>query len=71
MAYTSQEEESILVERYEGEWFEGKMHGKGIYQYSDGSVYEGAWVSGKMQGKGQFRYPNGNLYDGDFMVRLL
>ena len=59
---------SGVVERYEGEWFEGKMQGKGVYFYSDGSVYDGVWVAGKMQGKGSFIYPNGNKYDGDFFV---
>lgn len=30
-----------IAEKYEGEWIDGKMHGKGIYYYSDGSVYDG------------------------------
>ena len=28
-------------ERYVGEMFEGKMHGRGAYSYSDGSTYDG------------------------------
>jgi hypothetical protein len=47
----------MIIEKYEGEWFEGKMHGKGIYCYNDGSIYDGTWVNGKMQGKGTFIYP--------------
>jgi hypothetical protein len=27
------------MNRYEGEWKEGKAHGKGIYYYADGDVY--------------------------------
>lgn len=69
MTYSS-DSSSGVVERFEGEWFEGKMQGKGVYYYADGSVYDGAWVTGKMQGKGAFIYPNGNKYDGDFFVRI-
>lgn len=70
MTYSS-DSSSGVVERYEGEWTEGKMQGKGVYYYSDGSVYDGMWVAGKMQGKGSFIYPNGNKYDGDFFVSAL
>ena len=43
-------------ERYEGEWFEGKRHGKGKQTYGgrfDGlgaDVYDGEWVHGKRRG---------------------
>lgn len=70
MTYSS-DSSSGVIERYEGEWVEGKMQGKGVYYYSDGSVYDGMWVAGKMQGKGSFIYPNGNKYDGDFFVSSL
>jgi hypothetical protein len=30
-------------ERYEGEWKEGKFHGKGIKTLPDGTVYDGEW----------------------------
>ena len=66
MSYTNADDNSVQ-EKYEGEWIDGKMEGKGIYQYSDGSTYDGSWVDGKMQGKGVFIYPNGNRYDGEFM----
>lgn len=68
MTYSSDNSVNGVTERYEGEWFEGKMQGKGVYCYSDGSVYDGVWMAGKMQGKGSFIYPNGNKYDGDFFV---
>jgi hypothetical protein len=71
MTYSSDNSSSGVVERFEGEWFEGKMQGKGVYYYSDGSVYDGVWSAGKMQGKGNFVYPNGNKYEGDFFVSLL
>lgn len=68
MTYSSDGGSSAVQERYEGEWVDGKMQGRGTYQYSDGSVYDGGWVGGKMQGKGVFVYPNGNRYEGEFFV---
>ena len=26
---------------YEGDYIDGKRHGRGVYRYADGSVYEG------------------------------
>jgi len=49
-----------VVEKYEGDWFEGKMHGHGRYVYADSGVYQGAWVDSKMCGKGTYVFPNGN-----------
>ena len=72
MTYSSSPDSNTSVqERYDGEWVEGKMQGRGTYHYSDGSVYDGMWMSGKMQGKGVFLYPNGNKYEGEFFVRNL
>jgi hypothetical protein len=34
-------DENGAVEKYTGDWVEGKMHGLGRYSYSDGAVYEG------------------------------
>ncbi len=64
MTYSS--DSTAVQEKYEGEWVDGKMQGRGIYHYSDGSVYDGNWMAGKMQGKGLFLYPNGNRYEGEF-----
>ena len=33
-----------VVERYEGQWNAGKMHGFGKYLYADGGLYEGVNV---------------------------
>ena len=40
-------------EVYEGGWFNGKRHGRGICLYIDGSMYEGNWNYGKEHGHGQ------------------
>jgi len=39
-------------ELYHGELKDGKMDGKGIYQYITGDVYDGEWCEGKRKGKG-------------------
>ena len=56
--------------RYDGEWVDGNAHGKGVYNYADGSYYDGSWAEGKMNGKGIFVYANGNKYVGDFVDDL-
>jgi len=73
MTYNSDSNRSPpgIQEKYEGEWLDGKMQGRGIYQYSDGSSYDGMWIAGKMDGKGTFTYPNGNKYDGEFIVSII
>ncbi len=57
-----------VEEKYDGDWVDGKMHGRGVYYYADGSIYDGMWQDGKMHGSGVFIYPNGNRYDGEFVV---
>lgn len=59
-----------VEEKYDGDWLDGKMHGRGVYYYADGSVYDGMWQDGKMHGSGVFIYPNGNRYDGEYIVRF-
>jgi hypothetical protein len=52
--------------RYEGDFFAGKRHGKGINTDPDGSRYEGNYFDDMMHGKGIIILPNGNRYEGDF-----
>lgn len=71
MLYASEEQgDRKIVEKYDGDWIDGKMSGRGVYHYADGSVYDGMWADGKMNGSGVFIYPNGNRYDGEFEVTL-
>lgn len=41
---------------WQGDWYEGKMHGMGRYVYADGGVFEGQWADSKMSGKGACAY---------------
>ena len=39
--------------RYEGQFFEGKKHGKGCFTWADGSSYEGDFVENNIEGYGK------------------
>ena len=51
---------------YEGQFKDGKQHGKGKYTAPDGYQYDGQWVNGVIQGKGKAKFPNGSVYEGEF-----
>ena len=40
--------------RYEGNFKDDKMDGKGIYYQNDGDRYEGEWKNGVFDGKGTY-----------------
>lgn len=44
--------ESSTGERFEGEWKNSLLNGKGTYSSPDGEKYEGDWVDGKIEGEG-------------------
>ena len=52
-------------DKYEGEFLNGKIHGKGIYIYANGDKYEGVFVNGKLTSKGTFTCSNGNRFTGN------
>ena len=51
---------------YEGEWKNGKPHGKGTYKLPDGSKYSGEWNFGVLHGRGMSIEPNGVMDVGQF-----
>ena len=52
---------------YEGEIYEGKMHGKGKIILKDGRISDGEWKNGKMHGKGEYTEKDKLHYIGDFL----
>lgn len=46
---------------YEGEWKNGKKHGKGVYHFNNQSVYEGDFYEGYRHGQGEYRFKNGKV----------
>jgi len=53
-------------ERYQGEWKDGKFHGRGKYTWADGAVYEGEFQDGEFHGRGKVALGNGAVYEGEF-----
>eukprot|EP01032_Pedospumella_encystans_P009288 gene9288-10946_t len=53
---------------YVGEIEEFKPHGKGVYEYIDGTVYEGSFMRGQRDGWAKVIYANKNeVLEGQFM----
>ena len=59
-------EEDDLQQVIEGQFFDGKLYGKGRVFLSTGEFYEGGFRAGLKQGYGVFKWPNGNKYVGDW-----
>ncbi len=51
---------------YEGDFLNGKPHGKGTYSWYNGDVYTGDWIDGLRQGWGTLKRPNGAYYEGEW-----
>ena len=51
---------------YEGEWKNGKPHGKGTYKLPNGSKYTGEWKEGVLDGRGIYIEPSGLIDAGQF-----
>ena len=54
------------LNKYNGEWFEGKRSGHGIFEYADGARYEGKWADNKKNGLGKHTFPDGSVFKGGF-----
>uniref|UniRef100_K3X194 Uncharacterized protein n=1 Tax=Globisporangium ultimum (strain ATCC 200006 / CBS 805.95 / DAOM BR144) TaxID=431595 RepID=K3X194_GLOUD len=57
----------IPGERYEGEFAQGRKHGKGTAKTRDGDSYDGFFIDGYYHGKGTCAYANGDVYDGNWV----
>ena len=47
-------------EKYEGEWYDGKMNGQGKMIYADGSIYDGMFYMNKKHGYGCYKWKDTN-----------
>ena len=52
--------------QYEGDWFQGKRHGKGTLYYRSGECYKGDFVLDRCHGMGQYTYANGDVHYGEW-----
>ena len=53
-------------DKYDGDWNDEEMNGKGVYYYANGDKYDGEFNHNKKNGKGVFYYANGGKYDGEW-----
>ncbi len=51
---------------YEGEWKDGKRHGRGTYYIANGDRYEGEWKRGERNVRLTWYFTNGDRYEGDW-----
>ena len=59
-------ENGIFVSSYEGEWKDGKPHGKGTETKSSW-VYVGEWKDGMKNGQGTLTFTDGEKFDGEWL----
>lgn len=52
------------LDRFEGEWRDGKKNGQGVMYFNNGDSYEGEWKDGHKNGRGIYRFSNGDIYEG-------
>jgi hypothetical protein len=52
---------------YEGDFVNGRPHGKGKLIWANGHIFNGDFVNGKPCGKGTMRWANGNVFEGYFI----
>lgn len=48
----------FLINRYEGEFAQGKFQGVGIFSRFDGMKFEGEFKSGRVEGHGKYSILN-------------
>ena len=55
---------SFGEDTYEGDYVNGKAHGRGVYTWDDGSRYEGEWRRGQPHGFGELNWASGRIDSG-------
>lgn len=51
-------------DHYTGNYKDGKYHGYGRIEFSDGNIFEGYIVEGNAEGYGKFTFSNGERLEG-------
>lgn len=62
-----EDEDEKPGDTYEGEMRSGRLHGQGLYTWSNGTVYEGNYANSCKEGKGKLTMPDKSVYEGDFV----
>ena len=51
---------------YQGEFHEGRLHGRGVYRWAVGACYDGELRDGRQHGRGTHTWPGGGRYQGEW-----
>eukprot|EP00286_Rhodomonas_abbreviata_P022833 CAMPEP_0181311304 /NCGR_PEP_ID=MMETSP1101-20121128/13061_1 /TAXON_ID=46948 /ORGANISM="Rhodomonas abbreviata, Strain Caron Lab Isolate" /LENGTH=619 /DNA_ID=CAMNT_0023418017 /DNA_START=316 /DNA_END=2176 /DNA_ORIENTATION=- len=54
--------------RYEGEWVDDMMTGRGFMVWADGRRYDGEWYENRCNGRGVLTYKDGRRYEGEYKM---
>ena len=57
-------------DKYEGDFKDNNITGKGIYIWENGHIFKGNFLNGKMHGFGQYNWPKGGYYIGNYVNGL-
>ena len=57
-----------VLQIFEGEYRNGRKHGRGRAEWRDGSRYEGEWRNGKQHGQGKAISADGTRYEGEWQA---
>ena len=58
----------IKGDMYDGEWKNGKMHGKGTKKMANGDSYEGQFIDGVADGWGFKKFSTGDVHEGQYSL---
>jgi len=59
------------MDRFSGEYRDGKRVGRGVYIWASGERYEGQYRDDKRTGSGVYTWSNGDRYEGNFRDGVL
>jgi len=54
------------IATFNGSQRNGRLDGRGVQTYFDGSSYDGEWRDGRPHGRGVYTFADGNRYDGEW-----
>ncbi|XP_005373242.1 PREDICTED: alsin isoform X2 [Chinchilla lanigera] len=66
--YTFYKDPRLKDATYDGRWFSGKPHGRGVLKWPDGRIYSGMFRNGLEDGYGEYRIPNKAVNKEDHYV---
>uniref|UniRef100_A0A7S0QT02 Uncharacterized protein n=1 Tax=Pyramimonas obovata TaxID=1411642 RepID=A0A7S0QT02_9CHLO len=56
-----------MMNRYKGNFVNGKREGEGTFFYATGARYQGQWRDNMKHGAGMFTFEDGTIFEGDFV----